>query len=669
MIDKNGNNGLNGGLVTSYLVAHLATFPVEGVKTEHVVEEAEKKLRHYENKDRLWPQNLVMRVDEFHLQLETPDEEVHGGEVVERLPISSIQLCSVAADLKKQKEILLVLTKPSEGAELYCFTCLATWAKEIRDDINSAIRDAKKNSSSRPGTLSRQKQKREMEGVDIDIIPPPPANPPPAVPVTDSVKRRLDKLRTTQVMSRLMNPAEQSFGADALDYESVFVYRVDRNVQILNHCLDDIEVFISRLQKASQAQVELSERRKRTKSGRSSSASSIGEGLYTIRSKPPKKEEYIATLAKLKFAFILLGELHGHINNPSASDLIHFLFKPLNIIVQSCRGPELAQTVLTPLHTEKALKQLRETMSPPEAELFFSLGERWTKSRESWPNPDDVVDFSPSFNSGWLMPPNNPPPTEHPATLLEQRFPDKEEIRVRVLKDFTARDEMELTVRAEEVLIVLDDSRKWWHCRNEQHQVGYVPSNVLIKTNLPRKNSFISSDDGHSSISFGDELHSSSVSHGLAVLHHSRQKSDLSSPRPISEPTPPPPHNPPPPLAPPPPPAAAPAPPGPPPLSIAAIVAAKATMDKKRQAPQRVPSQRMEMTDTFKKELSRRVNNTGSRDFVLPQKPKKNAKRFNLEEINTKSSKIMAQVAQFLRDYSRIAGRAKRRPDFHIEQG
>ena len=38
-------------------------------------------------------------------------------------------------------------------------------------------------------------------------------------------------------------PAEQSFGADAMDYETVFVYRVDRNVQILNHCLDDIEVF------------------------------------------------------------------------------------------------------------------------------------------------------------------------------------------------------------------------------------------------------------------------------------------------------------------------------------------------------------------------------------------------------------------------------------------
>ena len=80
-------------------------------------------------------------------------------------------------------------------------------------------------------------------------------------------------------------PAEQSFGADAMDYETVFVYRVDRNVQILNHCLDDIEVFISKLQKASQAASELTERRrKRTqnskKSGRDS-VSSYGEGMYS----------------------------------------------------------------------------------------------------------------------------------------------------------------------------------------------------------------------------------------------------------------------------------------------------------------------------------------------------------------------------------------------------
>ena len=47
---------------------------------------------------------------------------------------------------------------------------------------------------------------------------------------------------------------------------------------------------------------------------------------------------------------------------------------------------------------------------------------------------------------------------------------------------------MELSVRADEVLVVLDDQRKWWHCRNEHGQVGYVPSNLLMKPQTPRKN-------------------------------------------------------------------------------------------------------------------------------------------------------------------------------------
>ena len=158
--------------------------------------------------------------------------------------------------------------------------------------------------------------------------------------------------------------------------------------------------------------------------------------------------------------------------------------------VQSCRGPELAQTVLSPLHTEKCLKLLRETMTSSEAELFFGLGEKWTKSRETWPYPSDIQDYQPVFNSGWVMPPNNPPPSEHPVILLEQLHPDQPDnddvSRVRVLRDFQARDEMELSVTADEVLVVLDDSRKWWHCRNQYNQLGYVPSNLLMKI-VPRK--------------------------------------------------------------------------------------------------------------------------------------------------------------------------------------
>merc|ERR1719450_1599481 len=142
-------------------------------------------------------------------------------------------------------------------------------------------------------------------------------------------------------------------------------------------------------------------------------------------------------------------------------------------------------------------------MTSSEAELFFGLGEKWTKSRETWPYPSDIQDYQPVFNSGWVMPPNNPPPSEHPVILLEQLHPDQpdninDESRVRVLRDFQARDEMELSVTADEVLVVLDDSRKWWHCRNDHGQIGYVPSNLVMKPaqhhHQQRKSSFVSSD-------------------------------------------------------------------------------------------------------------------------------------------------------------------------------
>jgi len=61
--------------------------------------------------------------------------------------------------------------------------------------------------------------------------------------------------------------------------------------------------------------------------------------------------------------------------------------------------------VLTPLHTEKALRLLRENMNSAEAELFFSLGERWTRSQESWHNQSEIEEYHPEFNSGWMAPP------------------------------------------------------------------------------------------------------------------------------------------------------------------------------------------------------------------------------------------------------------------------
>lgn len=122
-------------------------------------------------------------------------------------------------------------------------------------------------------------------------------------------------------------------------------------------------------------------------------------------------------------------------------------------------------------------------MNSSEAELFFSFGEKWTKSRESWPNSGEIIDFTPQFRSGWVPPPIQPPPNEHP-TIFDSGLTDLDPgfAKAKVLRDFVARNEMELSVITGEEIDILDDSRNWWHCRNEYGHRGYVPSNILSKT-------------------------------------------------------------------------------------------------------------------------------------------------------------------------------------------
>ena len=90
-------------------------------------------------------------------------------------------------------------------------------------------------------------------------------------------------------------PEQDTFGNDTTDYNVLFAYRVDRNVQILNHCLDDIESFASRIQKAHEAAKEVSHRQSINGSIRST-----GESIYSLRSKPPSKNEYLTVFAQMK---------------------------------------------------------------------------------------------------------------------------------------------------------------------------------------------------------------------------------------------------------------------------------------------------------------------------------------------------------------------------------
>ena len=80
------------------------------------------------------------------------------------------------------------------------------------------------------------------------------------------------------------------------------------------------------------------------------------------------------------------AKLKGQIRNPNAPELIHYLFSPLQLVVESSTDPvtntpALASKVVTPLLSTEALLLLSNCMSSSEADLLSSLGPAWNISR------------------------------------------------------------------------------------------------------------------------------------------------------------------------------------------------------------------------------------------------------------------------------------------------
>lgn len=177
--------------------------------------------------------------------------------------------------------------------------------------------------------------------------------------------------------------------------------KYERDVTVLNHCFDDIEKFIARLQHAAAASRELERRRRNRKSKKKDP----GEGLLTLRTRPPHEKEFIDILSKFKLSFNLLAKLKAHIHDPNAPELVHFLFTPLALIVDASHDtyydPNLPARVIIPLLTREAINLLVNCVTSKETELWRSLGDSWTIPRDQWKSQNIIGTYHPVFFDGW----------------------------------------------------------------------------------------------------------------------------------------------------------------------------------------------------------------------------------------------------------------------------
>ncbi|KAL2078464.1 hypothetical protein ACEWY4_026149 [Coilia grayii] len=449
-----------------YLINHLVTFCLQEGEVASV-EEARSRFSLLARSHRLWSQEMLLDIHPHALLLRDKENQ----ELLEQYPLSSVHRCECVSTEKEYPSLLLLVCQasPQRQPEVQFFNCSTVKAERVRNDIIRAV-------SQHNAGLKRQRPEDVRTDMDIHGIPSPPyiqaPNPPPANPPP------YPGIRANGVIN---GQPDKSF------------LRAQREVDILNHCFDDMEAFMGKLQQSAEAQSILDQRSKKKKKNRKKSTE---DDLLTARAKPPPEEEFIDIFQKFKYCFSLLARLKAAITNPTSEELIHHVFKPLDMIVKTTGGPALAASVVSPALTTGAVTLLQQHVTPEEGQLWTSLGPNWTQPRSELRGP--IAPYTPVFLDGWKPEgPDDPVETQHrqeteheqqqqqlaqtmvsPNDEMDGAIPTEERLYC-VSYDFVARNSSEISVLQGETIEVIEASKRWWKVRNRFNEVGFVPFNIL----------------------------------------------------------------------------------------------------------------------------------------------------------------------------------------------
>ncbi|XP_054614795.1 epidermal growth factor receptor kinase substrate 8-like protein 1 isoform X2 [Dunckerocampus dactyliophorus] len=306
---------------------------------------------------------------------------------------------------------------------------------------------------------------------------------------------------TTRMHSSIKSDASMSSENDAnKDANHPSQVHAEREVEILNHCFDDIERFMARLQQTAEAQSVLNQRTKRSRKSKQQSH----DDLLTMKAVPPPAEEFVDLFQKIKYSFSLLDRLKSAIEKPDAPELLHHVFAPLRLMVKTTGGPEFGGSVISPALTHGAVSLLEKHLTEEEKELWTELGPYWTSPCSHF--SISVPPYSPVFLDGWQpqafdstgLPLEDPVESQHKQDAQQGRdqhamevlAEETDEVEGKGLPplgerhyccsyDFVARNSSELSVLHGETLEVIESSKRWWKCRNRFGQIGFVPFNIL----------------------------------------------------------------------------------------------------------------------------------------------------------------------------------------------
>ncbi|XP_018565007.1 epidermal growth factor receptor kinase substrate 8 [Anoplophora glabripennis] len=371
-VDRDRDDRMNDGVGKPiHIIEHLATFTV--TKETGIIYPADgmRRLLQLEKTNGIWSQKMQLCLDNSWVLI----MDYETGSVMERFPANSIQepTAFMSQDPMEMYNNILVFivtnSNQSHPPEMHIFQCQSISAQDLVEDLMQ-LRMGKALTRSRKSS-----------------IPPPSHKPPQNV------------INPSRDVTRDYHGSDSELTANNDDSSSTTSEKYERDVTILNHCFDDIEKFIARLQHAAAAARELERRRKNRKTKKRD----MGDGMLTMRTKPPPEKEFIDIFQKFKLSFNLLAKLKAHIHDPNAPELVHFLFTPLALIVEASHDTyfdqHLPHNVIAPLLTREAVNLLMNCVTSKETELWHSLGSAWLMPRDQYKG--HVPSYHPVFMDGW----------------------------------------------------------------------------------------------------------------------------------------------------------------------------------------------------------------------------------------------------------------------------
>ncbi len=376
----------------TYLLEHLATFSVSPENDLVYPADGMRRLLAMEKTNGIWTQKMLMRIDRGNGKMvNIMDHE--NKEIVEQFPLGLVRepTAFTSNDPKEMYNNILIYIvghPPGESpmpSEMHIFQCVNVRAREVVEDLKSPHRRHGGGHGGGGGGI------REHE-IEVGDLQPYDSSGEPT--------------RMHAQLSAQLEEGGRSGGGGGAGRQSNFDEtsstssdKYEKDVTVLNRCFDDIEKFIARLQHAAAAYRELELRRR----SRKSKKKDHGDGMLSMRAKPPPEREFVDIFQKFKLSFNLLSKLKAHIHDPNAPELVHFLFTPLALIVDASHdshyGPNLPSKVVSPLLTAGAVDLLINCLTSKESELWHSLGEAWYIPAEEWKGY--VAPYQPVFMDGW----------------------------------------------------------------------------------------------------------------------------------------------------------------------------------------------------------------------------------------------------------------------------